>query len=107
MPGWIGNKTFKIINNSDTALSFDMNFVDVTNTYTEENNLYYSVKRGNTILVNENRVPYQNDNIFKNIVIPAKTTFKYSFIFEFKENGLNQDVDKGKVFSAKIKIVVK
>ena len=84
-----------------------MNWLNVKNTFTNVNNLYYTVSRNNTVLVKNARAPYKNSNIVSNITIPAKTTYTFKISFEFKNTNVNQDIDKGKTFDAKIKIIVK
>ena len=106
IPGWKGTKTFSIKNSTDTAQIFSMKWISVTNTFTTTNNLYYSIKRNNTSIYNNLRTPYSETTIMSNITIPSKTTYAYSFNFEFKETNISQDMDRGKVFDAKIKIIV-
>ena len=84
-----------------------MKWIDVKNTFTTTNNLYYSVMRNKTNIITNARTPYKETNIVTNVVIPAKTTYEWTFSFEFKDTGKNQDVDMGKIFDAKIKIIVK
>ena len=84
-----------------------MNWINVHNTFTTVNNLYYSVSRNNVTLIKNARAPYKDSIIISNVTIPAKTTYTFKFNFEFRNTNLNQDIDKGKVFDAKIKIIVK
>ena len=39
------------------------------------------------------------------MTIAPNSTDTYTIIYDFKETGLNQNIDQGKVFSTKIKIV--
>ena len=84
-----------------------MKWINVTNTFTNTNNLYYSVTRDKTKVINNARAPYKETDIIKEVIIPAKTSYEWTFNFEFKDTGKNQDIDMGKVFDAKIKIIVK
>ena len=107
IPGWTGSKSFKLSNNTSSSQVVNMNWINVHNTFTTVNNLYYSVSRNNVTLIKNTRAPYKDSIIISNVTIPAKTTYTFKFNFEFKNTNLNQDIDKGKVFDAKIKIVVK
>ena len=84
-----------------------MKWIDVKNTFTTTNNLYYNVKRNKTNIITNKRTPYKETDIVTNVIIPAKTTYEWTFTFEFKDTGKNQDIDMGKIFDAKIKIIVK
>ena len=107
IPGWTGSKSFKLSNSTTSPQVVNMNWINVKNTFTTVNNLYYSVSRNNVTLIKNARAPYKDSNIISNITIPAKTTYTFKFSFEFKNTNLNQDIDKGKSFDAKIKIIVK
>ena len=107
VPGWTGTKKFKLSNTTNTAQTISMKWINVQNTFTTTNNLYYSVNRGKTNVIKNARTPYKETDIMTNIVIPAKTTYEWTFNFKFKDTGKNQDVDMGKLFDAKIKIIVK
>ena len=84
-----------------------MKWIDVTNTFTSVNNLYYNVKRGSTTILNTTRAPYKETQISSSISIPANTTYKFTFNFEFRSTSVNQDIDKGKTFDGKIKVTIK
>ena len=107
VPGWTGSKSFKLSNNTNSPQVINMKWLNVKNTFTSVNNLYYTISRNNTVLVKNARAPYKDSNIVSNVTIPAKTTYTFKFSFEFKNTSINQDVDKGKIFDAKIKIIVK
>lgn len=106
VPSWTGNKTFKITNTTNSTLNYSIKWVDVYNNYTETNNLYFGLKRnGVKILETEqNRLPYKEGYILKDVEIKPNEQHNYDLNFLFKETGENQDVDKGKTFYAKIKI---
>ena len=107
LPGWTGTKTFKIKNNTSTKQTISMQWINVTNTFTSVNNLYYNVKRGSTIILKTTRAPYKDTVISSSISIPANTTYTFTFNFEFRNTSVNQDIDKGKTFDGKIKVTIK
>ena len=106
-PGWTGNKTFKLTNTTDKPQTISMKWIDVTNTFTTTNNIYYTITNNSKTVLKDARAPYKESDILTNITIPAKKTYEWSFKFEFRDTGKNQDIDMGKVFDAKIKIIVK
>ena len=105
-PGWKGSKNFTITNKTDEAQTFKLEWINVTNTFTEVNNLYYKITRDNNVVKDSLRTPYNSAVILDNITIPAYKSYVYTFEFEFKETNVNQDVDKNKLFDGTIKITV-
>ena len=77
-----------------------------TNTFTTANNLYFNIVRNNKLVSSDNRAPYTDKVILDNIEIPAKTEHVYSIDYEFKDTGVNQDVDQNKTFKTTIKVAI-
>lgn len=105
-PSWTGKKDFTIKNQTSDTITYSIKWIDVTNTYTEKNNLYFGLRRNyNLVLdINENRLPYTDKYLIENVEIKPNQTHEYDLSFLFKETNENQDIDKGKIFYAKLKI---
>ena len=107
MPGWVGSKSFKVTNTSEVDLIYSIYFTNTVNEITEENNLYYGLtKDGVTVISIENtRAPRTSESLLvKNIVIKPHEVHNYTITFEFKDTGLNQDIDKNKRFYTKLQV---
>ena len=50
------------------------------------------------------KAPYSDGIMIPNIYVPAQHTYYYTIKYEFKETGVNQDVDMNKKFSAGITV---
>jgi len=103
IPGWKEVVEFKIVNKSSSNAFFSLRWDDVINNITEENNMTYRLSRNNRMLINETRVPYKDESIFGKVMITPGTTFTYKLELEFKETGVNQNIDLNKMFNAVIK----
>ncbi|UKI57035.1 MAG: MSCRAMM family adhesin SdrC [Clostridium sp.] len=96
-PGWTGTKKFKLSNTTDTVQTISMKWINVTNTFTNTNNLYYSVTRNKTKVINNARIPYKRNRYYKRSYNTCeKHLMNGHLIFEFKDTGKNQDIDMGK-----------
>lgn len=106
VPGWTGSKAFTVRNTSDETLAYKIDFTSVVNTITEENNLYYGlIKDGETMVdITTARAPYADGNLVNNVTILPGETHTYVITFEFRDTGVNQDVDKNKEFYTKLQI---
>ena len=112
-PGWTASKTFTIKNESKATLKYDIYWDEIVNEFTKTNNLYFGlVRNGETVIdISSNRTPYPNNGnkvlMLNNIVLKPGETHTYKLTLLFKDTGLNQDVDRGKVFSSRLQIVNK
>ena len=59
------------------------------------------------MLKTDAKVPYQDDILLENVLIPANHTYYYTVTYEFKETGVNQDIDQDKNFTASIVVSIK
>ena len=63
-------------------------------------------RNGNEVVsLNTGRVPYptnEGEAMLQNVEIKPGETHNYVLTFEFKETGLNQDIDKNKKFYTKL-----
>ena len=105
VPGWIASKTFTVTNKGNEMLSYKIDFTNVRNTFTKENNLYYELIKNDEIIRTSERTPYTNGNLVTNIKINPGEVHKYKITFEFKETNKNQDIDKNKEFYTKLQVL--
>ena len=80
---------------------FNINWKDVTNTFTMPGGFTYTIKRDG-LVEGTYDAPKTDSKIVERIIIPAKTTYSYEIIYNFNNLDQNQDEDQGKQFSAKI-----
>ena len=100
-PGWTDTQKFTIENQSNETLIFNINWKDVTNTFTMPGGFTYTIKRDG-LVEGTYDAPKTDSKIVERIIIPAKTTYSYEIIYNFNNLDQNQDEDQGKQFSAKI-----
>ena len=112
-PGWTASKTFTIKNESKATLKYDIYWDEIINEFTKTNNLYFGlVRNGSTVIdISSNRTPYPNNGnkvlMLNNVILKPGETHSYELTLLFKDTGLNQDVDRGKIFSSRLQIVNK
>jgi hypothetical protein len=106
MPGWSGYQSFTIKSNYKSTVYFDLAWKDVTNNFTEENNLDYTVKRNGNV-ISSGKAPYSDGVFLSNQAITTNTSDVYVITYTFKETGQNQDVDKAKTFSTHVQVITK
>lgn len=99
-PGWKDIVEFKIVNDTPNNAFYQLRWTDIINTITETNNITYKLSKNNILVKDETKAPYDDTNILKEVMIPAKTTYTYKLMLEFKETGVDQTVDVNKEFSA-------
>lgn len=104
IPGWKDTIEFKIVNKSSENAFYRIRWDNIINTITEENNITYKLSKNNRMIVNETRAPYDKEVIISKAMITPNTTFTYKMELEFKETGVNQNIDLNKMFKALIKI---
>lgn len=104
IPGWSGYQSFVIRNNNPKPIVYDLQWVNVENNFTDTNNLYFSLIRNNSRIIKDSRAPYTNQTLKTSEVVAANSENVYKVIYEFKESGINQDIDKNKTFKTNIKV---
>ena len=95
-----------IIKSEEKNISYKLDMINVTNTFTNANNLYYTIKRNGSIISNDNRTPYSDTTILNDVTIPAKSEHVYIIEYEFKDTGVNQDVDQNKIFRTGVRVAI-
>ena len=109
VPGWTGSKTFIVMNNSTSVVKYKISWTNIINTFTSTNNLYYGlVRNGNTLAdIETARVPRnvdQGKSLVDNVSIQPGEIHTYTITYEFRNTEFNQDVDKDKTFSTKLRV---
>ena len=107
-PGTTITKTFKVKNIGDLTTSYDIFFSEMINTFIDKNDLVYTIESetgcSNT---SERVVPGEVSELSKIVstcVIEPNVEHEYSLNLTFKDDGTNQDDNKGRIFSTKISI---
>ena len=98
-PGWNAFYIITIKNDTYSAVAYNLEWQNVTNTFSVYN-LEYSITRNNTNYIDNQAAPYKAEILKSALLIRPKTTIKYMVNMEWKETGTNQNVDSGKTFSA-------
>ncbi len=106
VPSWTGNYMIILKNETDQALRFKMLWSNVTNNYTEANNISYIIDRNMISYKKDLKVPYKDTVLFDNLTVKENTTLRFLLKFTFKETGVNQNIDSGKTYQGKFKIEV-
>lgn len=105
-PGWDEKYVLKIVNNTNYAVSYKIVWENVTNEFTDINNLDYDLFRSNTTYLNNLKAPRRSVVLKDNIIIRAQSSASFVMDISFKETGINQNIDSGKTFKGKLKIQV-
>ena len=105
LPGWTGSHEFKVTNNSNRTVVYNINLINVKNTFTSNNFVYSLVKDGKT-LVSQTPALKSNGTVASNIVIAPGETASFSMNYEFKNLKEPQDYDQGQNYSGTIEIEI-
>ena len=105
-PGWKGYYAFKIKNSTVKNIKYNISLVNITNNFTETNNLYYVIKKNGSVIGTEKRAPYHDEKILDNITINAKTEDNYTITYEFKDTNIPQDEDQNKTFKSTVRVAI-
>ena len=103
-PGWNGTYVLKIKNDADYAVAYKIVWRDVFNDFTDVNNLDYFITRSNISYLNNLKAPRKETFLDDEVLIRRKTTVKYVLRMNWKETGINQNIDSGKTFKGKLYI---
>ena len=103
-PGWNGTYVLKIKNDADYAVAYKIVWRDVFNDFTDVNNLDYFITRSNILYLNNLKAPRKETFLEDEVLIRRKTTVKYVLRMNWKETGINQNIDSGKTFKGKLYI---
>ncbi len=108
MPGESVTKTFKVKNVGTVSTVYDLYFSELVNTFVDRSDLVYTLSSptgcSNT---SERIVPNESNNDSKltsSCPIEPNIEHEYTLTITFKDDGTNQDDNKGAAFSTKISV---
>ena len=102
--GWNGKYVLALKNDTKYAAMYRLSWENVSNSFTTVNNLDYFMTRNGSVYLNEQKVPYRNEILQDNLLVKANTTLRYVVDVSFKETGVNQNIDSGKLFKGQFKV---
>lgn len=105
-PGWNDKYVLEIKNNAYYAVAYRIVWENVTNEFTDINNLDYSLSRSNREFITNVKAPRNSVVLKDNLIIRSKSGAKYVLDMYFRESGLNQNIDSGKTFKGQLKVQV-
>lgn len=118
LPGDSVSKEFRVTNTGDVVTNYRLFFSDVVNTFVVKSDLVYEIscKDINTSDPSqyvscdgksETTLPSLSSSIMNSSDIGIGRTHVYTIIIKFKETGINQDENQGKLFKGKITVNTK
>lgn len=103
LPGATIIKTFSVNNSSSGEMTYSISFEDVINELSRTDDLVYTLtSTNNGASINETSFPTSDEVIVANQTIAANTTHEYTLTIQYKNLGVDQADDMGKVVSATI-----
>ncbi|MBQ6841395.1 MAG: hypothetical protein IJO63_04710 [Bacilli bacterium] len=105
-PGWADHYVLEVKNTAHYAVAYRIVWENVTNEFTDTNNLDYSLSRSNTSFLNNMKAPRASVVLKDNLIIKANSSAKFVMNIEFRETGINQNIDSGKSFRGQLKLEV-
>lgn len=99
------SKAFSVKNLTDSDLFYNINFVDVANSFLNKDELVFSLKSETGAYVNQKVVPSNNETIASYIKIGKGQVHEYVLNIEFLNTQGNQFDNEYKTFFAKLNIV--
>ena len=103
-PGWTGSHEFVLTNHSDRTIVYNINLINVENTFTSDNFVYSLVKDGRTI-VDPTTAVKEDATIAGELIIGPGESKRFSINYEFVEIGAPQDYDQGRHYSGTVEIM--
>ena len=105
-PGWNDKYVIELKNNAYYAVAYRIVWENITNEFTDVNNLDYNLSRSNTKFLENLKTPRNNVVLENELIIRGKSSAKYVLDIYFRESGINQNIDSGKTFKGQLKIEV-
>ena len=109
-PNGESHKTFRVINNGNASINYNVKWIVTSNTLANKTDLKYDVigsvesGTGTTMSATAQVAPSTDINMLSNITIAPNTTHKYEFRIYFELTTENQNANQNKEFIAKIEI---
>ena len=106
IPGDEKEKTFKVKNDSDSDIPYDIYMSEVVNTFEDKSDLVYTLESsdGGKNITTETQAPDVPTKIVDSHIIKANEEHNYTLKIKFKETNDNQDDNKEKQFEVTIRI---
>ena len=107
IPGSNVIKTFKVKNTGTVETTYDIYLSELINLFEDKNDLVYTLTSTNGCASNEEKVMPSSSGEQSKLTscsINANQEHEYTLTITFKDNGTNQDDNKGKIFKSKINI---
>ncbi len=105
-PGWDGKYVLTIKNNSYYAVKYRIYWSKVKNEFTSANNLDYYITRDKSTYILDSKAPTGNILLKDDVLIKSQASIQYVMRVQFKETGVNQNVDAGKAYYGQLKVEV-
>ena len=105
VPGWNGSQLFTLTNKSDKSIVYNVNLIDVVNTFKSENFKYTLIKDGK-VIVNQTSSLRQNGAIYEKLIIAPGETADFELKFDFIETNQVQNEDINVRYSSKLEIQI-
>ena len=105
VPGWESSERQHIIvsNTSNYDTNIDLLWTNVTNSFTNINDLEYTLYRENKI-IKEGKLPIEDEYIIKNLELVANSTTNYYISYRYLYQETSQNEDQGKEFNSQVKV---
>lgn len=105
IPGWHDTQKFDITNKSNRTIVYNINLIDVVNTFKSDDFKYSLVKDGRT-LIKETPAVKSNNTIYQKLVIAPGETAKFELNYRFVDTGTNQNRDINVQYKSKVEIAI-
>lgn len=100
----IPDLTFSIENTTDNTLYYYINWTEVYNSF-ETDNFWFKVESTNEgYRQGWSSTPKKDGTLASRVMIPPKSTQKYTISFTLHGTGEEQNIDQGKIFRGKFKV---
>ena len=107
IPGDSVTKTFRVTNIGTVETTYDVYMSELINTFEDPNDLIYSLESVNGCSKAETVVPSKGGEqakIVQSCIIEPNHSHDYTLTLTFKDDGTNQDDNKGKKFKSNISL---
>jgi len=105
IPGWNGTQTFTLKNKSKKTIVYNVNLLDVVNTF-KSDNLKYSLIKDDKVIVEQTPALRSDGAIYEKLIIAPGETANFELNFEFLETNQVQNEDYDVKYSSKVEIKI-
>lgn len=105
IPGWTGSQTFELTNKSDKTIVYNVNLLNVVNTF-KSNDFRYTLIKDNKVIVGQTPALRSDGPIYQKLVIAPGETAKFELKFEFINHNYSQNEDLDVQYSSKVEIQI-